>query len=133
MKNKDLPSIKEFRRILSIADDNPALAATLRSLRNAWLLCDTEYVNTHSDFEQAEKEMREMEQKYTELQKKHRQLGYKIKEMDDISRTVTAEPKKANFNDLIHKITKTYSNDYNVIFDDIGFDVESDEEDDSDI
>lgn len=115
MKNNDLPSIKEFRRILSIANENPALAATLRSLRNAWLLCDTDYVNTHSEFEQTKKEMYELEQKYIDLQRKHRQLENQINDMDDISKKITSGTKHTNFDALIKNITKTYKANYNKI------------------
>lgn len=110
--NDNIPTIKELHRILSVANDNPALASTLRSLRNAWLLCDTEYVNAHSEFEETKKQIAAMEKQYRDLKSKYNRLENKICEMEDQAERNVRKVENKKFEDIVRHITKTYTDSY---------------------
>jgi predicted nuclease with TOPRIM domain len=113
MTNK-LPTVIEYRRILTIAKDNPALASTLNSLRNAWILCDTEYVSIHSEYEEARKELRDLEKKRSQLRNRLGQLEEKI-DLFKYKDSIDCDKE----DDVLKRITDLYGDDYNDV-DDFG-------------
>jgi predicted nucleic acid-binding Zn-ribbon protein len=113
-----LPTLKEFRRMLVVAKDNPTIASTLNSLRNAWLLCDTEYVSAQSELEDVKNELRKLEEKYKTLKDKHHRLENTIDKLDDEAIRASREIKQTNTvnvsqkaiasNELLNKIKAAY-------------------------
>jgi phage shock protein A len=112
-----LPTLKEFRRMLVLAKDNPTIASTLNSLRNAWLLCDTEYVSAHSELEDVKKEIRTLEEKYKNLKDKHHNLENKITKLDNDAvkasnikqaNTGSVSTKAEEASELLNKIKAAY-------------------------
>jgi hypothetical protein len=80
--NNDIPNAKEFKRILKAAETSSSLAETLKSLKNAWMLCDTEYFTTKSELDNIVNELNELEKKLLNLKKRRAVLEDKIFEMD---------------------------------------------------
>lgn len=71
-------TIKDFKRIIAVANDHAVLRETLNSLKNAWMLCDTEYCSAVSEHYNTVKEISAMKNKIDSLHVRRKQLEDEI-------------------------------------------------------